>query len=792
MLLKKPGFTFVAVITLALGIGANTAIFSVVNAVLLRPLPYAGSERLIAVWGRDTKAQDDHTFLSFDDFNDYRQSSQSFDLLAGFTQRWSFTLTGAGDAERINGFFASASAFPLLGVQPALGRGFNADEDKPGGMPVALLSYGLWQRRFGGDANIVGRPVTLDGEKLTVIGVMGPGFRWLEEGDLWRPLAQNPVVLRGRAVRAAFYVGRLKPGVTREQAQAEMGTIAARLANQYPASNATIGVNLVPLHEEITGKVRPALWALLGAVGLVLLIACVNVANLLLARSRSRSRELAVRVALGATRRRLVTQLLTESLLLAMVAGAAGLLLAFWGVDLLVNLSPADLPRRSEIGLDRGVLFFTALLSALTGIIFGLAPAMQSSRADLTESLKEGSRGTGGAGRRRALSLLVVAEVALALVVVTASGLLLRSFVKLQGVAPGFNTENALSFDLPLPSRYQDANARLAFYQRFYSRIETLPGVVAVGDVTRLPLAGRAGNPTTMLAIEGAQVAPGERPQVDFRRAGRDYFRAMNIPLAAGRLFNERDTPATEPVAIINQIAAQRFFPGQDPVGKRVGFGNAPTMPQWSRIVGVVGDIRHVGLQVEPRPEVYIAASQAPPFAPVVVVRSSTDPAALVSAIRAALREIDPDAPVFNVLTLRQIRYQSLEQPRFQVFLFGLFGGVALLLAVIGVYGVMAYSVAQRTHEVGIRVALGARRKDVMRLVVGEGMKLAVAGIALGIPAALVATRLLERLLFGVKAADVATYAAVALLLAAAAFVACFVPARKAARVDPMIALRRE
>jgi putative ABC transport system permease protein len=791
MLVKQPGFSLVLILTLAVGIGANTAIFSVVNAVLLRPLPYSNPDRLIAIWGRDLKAGEDHSYLSFDDFNDYQQSTETFETLAAFSPQWSFTLTGLGDAERLNGFFASSTIFPLLNIQPSLGRGFGADEDKQGAPPIALLSHGLWQRRFGGDPEIVGRNITVDGQSITVIGVMPASFRWLEEADLWRPLTQNPAVLRGRAVRIVSFVGRLKPGISIDQARVEMETISSGLAKQYPASNTNIATNLVPLHDEITGKVRRTLLVLLGAVGLVLLIACANVANLLLARSGSRAREMAVRASLGASRRRLIAQMLTESVLIATIAAAAGLVLAFWGVDLLVSLSPVEIPRQNDIKLDPTVLSFTAVLAILTGFIFGLIPALQASRANLTGQLKEGGRGSIGPGRHPARSALVILEIALSLVVVTASGLLLRSFAKLQGVDAGINTESVLSFDMPMSSSYQDGARRLAFYRQLYERIEGLPGVIAVGDVTRLPLAGRGGNPTSSLAIEGVPVPQGERPQIDFRRAGGDYFQAMGISLVSGRTFDERDIPTSEPVVVINQTAARRFLADPDPVGRRVGFGSAAE-PQLYRIVGVVGDVRHLGLHEEPRPEAYIAASQAPPFGPVVVIRSSADTTVLISSVRALLREMDPNVPMFNIETMQQIRYESLAQPRFQVLLFGLFGTMALLLAVVGVYGVMAYSVSQRTHEVGLRMALGAQRGDVQRLVVGEGMKLTGIGILLGLPAALGATRLLDRLLFGVAATDAITYAVVGAVLAIAALVACFIPARRASRVDPMTALRYE
>ncbi len=790
MLLTAPGFAIVAIITLAVAIGANTAIFTVVNAVLLRPLPYPHADRLMAVLGHDTKVNDNHNYLSVDDFRDHQQTNQSFEQLGCVTPPWEFTLSGAGDSERIKGFWSSASMFPLLGMEPVLGRGFTEEEDRVGGPPVVVLTYGLWQRKFGGNREIIGRNITLSGESLTVVGVLPAGFRWLEPADVWLPMSRNSVVQRGRAVRTLFFVGRLKLGVTQANAKADLDAIAARLEQQYPESNRGIGVNVVSLAREFSWSVRPVLLALLGAVVLVLLIACANVANLLLARGRTRAREIAVRVALGATRSRLITQLLTESILMAVLAGLAGLLLAFWGVDLLLDLSPVDLSRRGEIGIDKTALLFTFLLSALTGIIFGLLPALKASRSDLTVSLKEGSRGSVGPAHQRTLKVLVVSEVALSLVVMIAAGLLVRSWVNLQRVDPGFNIERVLSFDLPVPQRYsQDTNLRLSFYKDLYQKIEALPGVVAVGDVTRLPLAGRAGNPTTLLAIEGSTTAPGDRPQVDFRRAGHDYFKAMGISTSEGRVFNDRDTPQTEPVAIINQVAARRFFAGQNPVGGRIGFGNAAT-PQWSRIVGVVGDVRHVALHVEPRPEVYIASSQAPPFAPVMVVRTTTDESALVPAIRSVIRQIDPDVPIFNVMPLQTIRYQSLAHPRFQVLVFGLFGVVALFLAVVGVYAVMAYSVSQRTNELGIRLALGASGADVMRLVVGEGAKLAAVGVVIGIPVAVITSRLLADLLFRVKPADVVTYAAVALVLGLIAVVACYVPARRAARVDPMVALR--
>ncbi len=790
MLRKSPGFTAVALLTLALGIGANTAIFSVVHSVLVRPLGYADPDRLVMIWANDTREKTERSFFSYPDALEYRQALRSFEQVAVFSPRWGFVLTGA-EPERIQGYWVSASVVPLFGIQPLLGRAFTAEEDRAGGPPVALISYSLWQRRFGGDPQIVGRPLALESASVTIVGVLPASFRWLDAGDLFVPLAQNPRATQNRQLRMMVLGARLKPGVRVEQARAEMDTLAARLAAQYPDTNKGIGVTLLPLHEEITGKARAALLALLGAVGFILLIACANVANLQLARAATRQREIAVRAALGAGRGRLARQLIAESLLLAGVAAVAGVVLAVWGLNALLSFAPADLPRRDEIRVDAMALLFTLGAAVFTGLLFGLAPAWQLSKLALGESLKDGSRGASeGSAAGRVRGALVAAEVAICVVVVIGAGLLVRSFVKLHLVDPGFATESVLSFELPVPAKYQDAATRLALYDRLYARIEALPGVIAAGDTTRLPLAGRYGNPTALLSIEGQSKADSELPQVDFRRAGRDYFRAMQIPLVAGRAFAPTDTPASEPVAVINQAAAQRFFPGQDPVGRRVraGAGNPP----WTRIVGVVGAVRHDGLRSAPRPELYIAASQAPPVNPQVVVRAAGDAAALAPAIRQVVREIDPAIPLFYVETLEQVRYRSLAQPRFQVFLFSAFGGLALVLAVVGVYGVMAYSVAQRTRELGVRMALGAQPRDVLKLVLAQGMKLACAGVLAGIAGAFVVTRWLTAMLFEVSPADPLTFAAVPLLLSATALAACAVPALRAARVDPLAALRYE
>jgi putative ABC transport system permease protein len=790
MLRKNPGFTAVAVFTLALGIGANTAIFSVVHGVLLRPLGHADPDRLVMIWANDTREKSEKNFFSMPDVQEYRAQLKSFEHLAAFSPQWSFVLT-AGEPERIRGYWVSASVFPMFGIRPLLGRGFTAEEDRAGGPPVAVISYALWQRRLGGDPQIVGKPLALEGTSATIIGVLPPSFRWLDTGDIFVPLMQNPRAAAGRQLRMMVMGGRLKPGVTIEQARAEMDAQAAGLAAQYPATNNGIGGTLLPLHEEITGKARPALLALLGAVAFILLIACVNVASLLLARAATRQREIAVRAALGAGRARLARQLMAESLLLAGAAAVAGLLLATWGMNALVNFLPADLPRREEIRVDAVVLLFTLAATLVTGVCFGLAPAWQLSKLALGESLKEGARGASqGTSAGRLRGALVAAEVAICVVVVIGTGLLVRSFIKLHAVDPGFHAESVLSFEMPVPSRYADPVARLALYDRFYTRVEALPGVLAAGDTTRLPLAGRYGNPTSVLSIEGDAKPESELPQVDFRRAGRNYFQAMQIPLLSGRFFAATDTPATEPVAILNQVAAQRFFPGQDPVGRRVRAGSG-TQP-WLRVVGVVGSVRHDGLQAAPRPELYVAVSQNPPVNPQVVVRATGDAAALAPAIRQAVREIDPAIPLFYVETLEQVRYRSLAQPRFQVYLFGAFAGLALVLAVVGVYGVMAYSVAQRTREIGIRMALGAQRSDVLRLILRHGALLAGVGVAIGLALAFGLSRFLATLLFETSVTDPITYAAVVALLALIALAACLIPAGRASRVDPLVALRHE
>jgi len=793
-LLKSPGFTLVAALTLALGIGANTAVFSVVHAVLLRSLPYEHPDRLVAVWAHDLKANEDHSYFSIAAVNDLRAQNRSFESLTGFSPRWSFNLRSEGEPERIYGFFVSANFLETLGATPVRGRSFTAEDDRVGAAPTAILSYGLWQRRFGGDPNLVGNPIELDNGPVTVIGILPADFQFLdgtsrgEAVEIWLPLQLNPVVQRGRQVRLCSMVGRLRPGVTHRQAQAEFSGITTQFEKQYPDTDANIGANLVMLQEEVVGRARPLLLALAGAVGLVLLIACANVANLMLARATARHRQLAIRAAMGAGRGRLVRELLTESTMLSLLGAAGGVALAVWGVRVLVAMAPAALPRREEIAVDGMVLLFTLAVALVTGALFGLIPAMQASRVQVSDALKEGSRGSGGGTRHRLRSALVVAEVALSLVVVIGASLLIRSFIKLQGVDPGFTTENVVSMDLS--SLGADAARRTAMMEEIYTRLGALPGVIAAGESSRLPLAGVGGNPRSKLQIERRPLPPGEQPEIDFRRASRGYFRAMNIPLLAGRMFQESDDarPESPVVALINQTAVEKFFPGEDPLGQRVIFGGG----QWITIIGVVGNIRHDGLGTRPRPEAYIHTLQGPLNNPQLVVRTAGDAAAAISSIRGVIRAVDANIVMSRVSTLGEVRYQSLAAPRFNTILFGVFAVLALALGLVGIYGVMAYTVTQRTHEIGIRMALGAQPGDVLRMVVGQGMKLAVAGAVIGLAVALGVTRVMSTLLYETSPTDPLTFVIVVTLLVGVALLACIVPARRATRVDPLIALRYE
>jgi putative ABC transport system permease protein len=793
MLLKRPAFTLIAVVTLALGIGANTAIFSVINAVILRPLPYYEPERLVMLWGANARTNEQQQPVSFDDFYDFQRQAQTFSGLAAASPQWSFVLAGGGEPEQLFGQFISSHLPALLGVQPMLGRAFLPEEDRAGGARVAMLSHNLWQRYYGSDPNIVGKPINLNGQSTTVVGVMPPGFQFLEAAELWLPLAQNPFLTRGRAVRLLNVIGRLKPGSTRAQAGAEMNTVTRNLAAQYPNTNVGVGARLVSVHEQVTGKVRLALWLMFGAVGLVLLIACANVANLTLARAAARRKEIAVRAALGAGRARLLRQLLTESVLLALLGSAFGVLLAVWGIDALMTLNPLQLPRYNPVGVDATVLGFTLLTALLTGVFFGLAPAWQASKLDLQTALKDGGRTVAEAGTRRMSDWLVVAEMALALVLLIGAGLLIRSFAQLLQVKPGFNTEHVLTMQVLLPqTAYAQPPQRVNIFQQLETRLKALPEISAVGMATRVPLLGALNNVTSTIDVEGRPLPPGQRPEIDFRRASTGYFQALGIPLLKGRTLTEADVANNTGAVVINEALAKRFWPGEDPLGKRLRTGPSSDQASWQTVVGVVGNVRHLALELEPRSELYYHTDSNPPFGPVFVIRTKGDPHNVISAVRAQVRELDRNLPVANVNTMEQLVTQSVAQRHFAMLLFGVFAALALVLAGVGIYGVISYSVTQRTQEIGVRMALGAQRRDVLRLILGQGMKLAVLGVAIGLGLAVVLTRLMQSLLFGVRATDPLTFALIALLLTAVALLACWLPARRATQVDPLVALRYE
>jgi len=813
MLLKSPVFTAVAVATLALGIGANTAIFSVVYAVLFRPLPFARPEQLVVVWETVLSRGNVEGTPSPPDFREWRDRAKSFQQMAAFYDT-NFNLSGGTDPERLSGAVVSADLFPMLGVNAGLGRMFLPAEEQYGAHRVVVLSHTLWRRRFGGDVRLVGQNITLDDQQYTVVGVAPPGFNFADfmgagaDAELWAPMAFAPGDRQNtRGNHFLRVLARLKPGLTIAQAQVEMDAVAGQLAQEHQ-ENSGLGARVVPLQDELVGGYRTGLLVLLGAVGFVLLIACANVANLLLARAATRRREFAIRSALGASRLRVVRQLLTESLLLSAAGGAVGMILAWWGVKLLLTLGPADLPRAAEISVDGSALAFTLLLSAGIGVIFGLLPARYTFKFDLSSAFKEGGRsatvGRQGWLLRRAL---VVTEVAMSLVLLIGAGLLAGSFWRLLRVDPGFNPEKLLTIQITLPeTRYPKSapHQAQAFYRQLVERLEALPGVRSAGATTSLPLA--AGGWGKMLSIEGrpAPTSMEAVPVVQYRQVTPNYFATLGVPLLRGRFITERDAGDSPPVALINEEMARRFFPGEDPVGKRMWMGPPENLlppgalpPGYSfpllTIVGVVKDVKHLGLSRQVGPEVYIPhlqGSQETARGMFVAARTESDPLSFAAAVRREVAGLDKDQPIADLRTMEQRLAESLSSARFNMLLLSIFAGVALLLAAIGLYGVIAYMVEQRTHEIGIRIALGAHRRDVFRLIVGQGMRLAFGGIAIGLAAALGLTRLLSSLLYGVEATNPETFAAVALLLVAVALLACYLPARRAIKISPMAALR--
>jgi predicted permease len=797
--LKSPGFAAAAVLTLALGIGANTAIFSLVNAVLLRQLPYKNPEKLIWVWS--TRTDRDKAFYSIPNFIDTRDENQSLEQMAAFSN-WGANLTNQGEPERIQGVRLSAHAFQMLGIEAALGRTLIAEDDRPQSPRVIVLSHGLWQRRFGGDREVIGKTLTLNGDAYAIVGVLPAYFKIPNaEIEIATPLRME--VEPRRSERGSNFLrvfARLKPGVTLEQARADLTTITARLREKYPDDNAKhTAPNLLPLHEEIVGGYRNSLLLLLAAVVLVLLIACANLAGLLLERATARHKEIAIRAALGASRRRLLRQMLTESLMLAITGGALGLLLATTGRDLLLSLSPADLPRLGEVSMDGRILLFCLSLSLLAGIIFGLVPAIRATKTDLNVELKEGGRSSSGITSSRIRGALVITEVTLSLVLLVGAGLLIKSLVKLQQVTPGFDVTNLLTVRLSLPlSKYSKPEAVKVFYDKLAARLIALPGVETAGAANVLPLSGM--NVRTEFTIsDRPPLSATDTPAAQNRWVSPAYFHSMRIPIVQGRDFTESDNEQGLRVIIIDELLMRRYWPNESPIGAHVQIGFGADKPSTYEIVGVVGNVKHTGLNEEPTATLYAPFYQMPQsvvsfFANSmsIVVRSATDARTLTEAVRRELQSVDSEVPATGIKTMEQFLADSLAQRSFNLFLLTAFALTALILALAGLYAIISYSITQRSREIGIRIALGAQAGDLVKSVIAQGMKLVLVGVGLGLIASLAFTRVLSSLLFGVSATDPLTLAVTTLLIIAIALPACYIPARRAAMIDPLIALRQE
>jgi putative ABC transport system permease protein len=784
-LIRTPGFSAVAILTLALGIGASSAIFSVVNGVLLRPLPYPHPESLVRVheilqkFGRFSVAP--ASFL------DWRQQNTVFEHIAAYNSTGATLQTDSGP-ERVQGAAVSWDLLDLLQVAPALGRSFRADEDLPGKDTVMVLSHGLWQRRFNGDPKVLGQSVTLNGAPVTIVGVMPAGFTFAGDSEFWRPLALNP----GKATRGGHFLGviaRLKPGVTIERAGIEMKTIAERLAIQYPEASAHESAEVIGLHANIVENVRSALLILFAAVGALILIACANVANLLLVRASIRGKEIAIRTALGAGRPRLILQMLAESVVLALAAGAVGLLIAYWAIRPIQTLGAGSIPRAGSISIDGTVLAFALILSVATGILFGLAPAWQVSRATIGSVLKEGGRSSTASGGRWIRNGLLVVEVAMSIVLLVGATLVLRSFARLIHVDPGFRPEQVLAFRVALPNGgYPQDHQKIAFFDRLMERLESMPDVAAAGMVQSLPMRG---DYVLSFTIEGRPPAkPNEEPSANHRVVSPDYFKAMGIPLLLGRTFTREDGEMSPMVAIVDQKFVDRHFPDQNPIGQGIDIGNGTDGAY--KIVGVVGGVRHDALDGKPSPTMYVPYTQDVFSGMWVVVRAKGEPAQLSAAVRQAVRDIDNALPAFAMTPLADVVSDSVAQRRFSMMLLGVFAAIALVLAAVGLYGVVSYSVSQRTQEIGLRMAIGAQREDVLRMVVGGGMKLAAIGAVIGVAGALALSNVVATMLFELTPFDPASYSATAAVLLAVAMLACYVPARRAMRVDPIVALRQE
>jgi putative ABC transport system permease protein len=808
LLRRKPGFAVVAILTLTLGIGANTAIFSVIHAVLLRPLPFKNSEQLVRVTGDFNKLNLPDAGLSVPELFDLRDRSGVFEQITGLFPIDS-NITWVDEPERVEALLVDVNYFSLLGANPKLGRTFQQQDYQPGITEVAVISDGLWRRRYGSDPNVIGKKFRLDNDLYSVIGVMPPDFRHpgralRTEVDVWAPSGwvAPPFSAPVRGVRfMPGAIARLKPGVTIADAQARLDEFARELQKEYPndySEKAGWAPRVIGLHSDLVGDVRPSLLMLFAAVGLVLLIACANVANLLLARASSRQREIAIRRALGAGRWRLIRQLLTESVIISMFGGALGILIAFWSIDILVKLSPTNIQGMSNIGINLSVLAFTLGISIFTGLIFGLAPAIQASNPDLQETLKDTSRGvTSGSYTNRLRGLLVVSEFALSLMLLISAALLIRSFMRLQDVDPGFRTDNILTAHLWLPQPnkpdtgpYFKHTTRLAFFNEVQQRISTLPGVESASWTTRLPMEGTT--PPIGITVEGQDMESAGVNTVHFSVSSPDYFKTLGIPLLKGRSFTEQEDEKAPGVVIVSQSMAEKFFPNQDPLGKRIRLGGRQSQAPWLSIIGIVRDIKTQGLDIESRPQVYRSIKQASTLSFALAIRTSADPNTLAEAVRREVRSVDPDMPVFGIKTMEEVVSAAMVQRRFAMVLFVVFAFIALALSSVGIYGVMAYMVTQRTHEIGVRMALGASPKDILKMIISHGLTLTVCGAAIGLTGAAILTRFLASLLFAISATDIATFAAMTVLLEFVALASCYIPARRAMKVDPMVALRYE
>jgi putative ABC transport system permease protein len=792
-ILKRPGFTAIAVITLALGIGANSAIFSTVNALLLNPLPFPEQDRVVAIWDKVPSRGVEHNEVAMANYLDWRAQNQSFEHLA-LERWWSTNLTAGDTPERVQGFLVTANFLDVLGVKPIKGRNFVEEENQPGKDAVAIITNSLWQRRFGSDPEIVNKKITTNGITRTVIGVLPEDFNYPKGAEVYAPIPLTPELIKSRDSHSYYVIGRLKPGVSVQSAQADIDTITARLAAQYPRTNVGLGANVYPIVADTVRMYSTAIWVMMGAVGFVLLIACANVANLMLARASGRQKEIALRAALGANRWRIVRQLLVESFIIALIGGTVGVLVAFWGIDLLKAANPGEAakyaPGWKHLGINLPVLGFTVGISLLSGVLFGLAPAWQVSKPDLNDALKEGGRHS-GSGSRRLRSLLVISEVALSLVLLIGAGLLFRSFLALLKTNPGFNPEGVLTMSLNLPfAKYKEDSQRAAFYSDLVQRVKTLPGVQSAAVVNYLPLGGA--NSSDVFLVEGQPEPPPDRENNGrYRVCTPDYFQTMGISILKGRAFTDQDKVGSTPVIIVNETLARTHWPNGDALGKRMRFYGPLDKAPWMEIVGIVQDVKH-DLNLPVTPDYYLPHAQDSWNSMVLVTRTTVDPGSMAGPIRQQVLAIDKDQPVFGVYTMNEVRAISITLYTFGFAMIGIFAIVALVLASIGIYGVMAFAVTQRTQEIGIRMALGARAADVLKLVVANGMSLAVIGVIAGLAGAFGITRLMASLLFNVSPTDMVTFALVTLGLLLVALLACYIPARRATKVDPLVALRYE